>query len=74
MSRALHVANAALLVPLFAGSLWAYPALPERIPRRFSLGGEANAYWAAALVALLGVTAWVAVRLPAWIEERPGAS
>lgn len=36
--------NAILLAALFAGSVWAYPRLPERIPVHFGLTGEPDAW------------------------------
>jgi uncharacterized membrane protein len=45
-SRRPHIVNGGLLVLLLGGSLWAYPALPDQIPRHFGVGGEADAYWA----------------------------
>src|SRR5688572_30642422 len=36
--------NAVLLLALFAGSAWAYPRLPERIPVHFGLTGEPDAW------------------------------
>ncbi len=49
MGRPVHVVNAVLIALLFGGSLWAYPALPDRIPRHFGIGGVADAYWDASL-------------------------
>jgi uncharacterized membrane protein len=36
--------NAVLLVALFAGSAWAYPRLPARIPIHFDLAGRPDAW------------------------------
>lgn len=88
MSRTPHVLNAALLALLVAGSLWAYPDLPARIPRHFSLGGAATAYWPASLVhwmllpAVAAVTAgsvylsvWLVGVLPlSWLNVSNAAS
>ena len=49
-TRLPHVVNAGLLALLIGGSLWAYPALPEQIPRHFGLYGQADAYWATTLL------------------------
>lgn len=64
MRRLVHAVNAGLLLLLFAGSLWVYPALPDQIPRHFGLAGGVDAYWQATLVhwmllpvVALGVTA-----------------
>ncbi|HLM67692.1 MAG TPA: DUF1648 domain-containing protein [Longimicrobium sp.] len=39
-TRRYHLLNAILIILLVAGSVWAYPRLPERIPVHFSLSGE----------------------------------
>ncbi|HEX6909097.1 MAG TPA: DUF1648 domain-containing protein [Longimicrobium sp.] len=36
--------NAVLLLALFAGSAWAYPRLPERIPIHFDLTGQPDGW------------------------------
>lgn len=36
--------NSVLLLGLFAGSAWAYPRLPERIPIHFDLAGQPDAW------------------------------
>ena len=50
MNRPGPLVNGTLLVFLFAGSLWAYPALPEQIPRHFGPYGQADAYGATTLL------------------------
>lgn len=50
MNRLVHLVNGTLLALLFGGSLWAYPMLPEQIPRHFGLYGQADAYWATTLL------------------------
>ncbi len=43
MQRA-RLLNAVLLLALFAGSAWAYPRLPERVPIHFDLAGQPDAW------------------------------
>jgi uncharacterized membrane protein len=49
-TRRYRLLNALLLLALFAGSAWAYPRLPARIPVHFGLSGEPDR-WAARSVA-----------------------
>jgi hypothetical protein len=42
--------NAVLLLALFAGSAWAYPRLPERIPMHFGLSGQPDRWETRSLV------------------------
>lgn len=75
--RTLHIVNGALLVLLFGGSLWLYPALPEQIPHHFDLYGQADAYWGATLVRwmLLPVIAALTAAClygPAWLVGPSG--
>ncbi len=42
LDRRLHLLNAALLLGLWGGSLWAYPQLPETIPMHYGLTGAAD--------------------------------
>lgn len=41
-TRHYRLLNAVLLLALFAGSAWAYPRLPARIPVHFGFSGEAD--------------------------------
>lgn len=58
--------NAILVLALFAGSAWAYPRLPERIPMHFGVSGQADA-WAGRSIAswflLPAVTAALALMM-----------
>lgn len=60
--------NAILVLTLFAGSAWAYPRLPERIPVHFGISGQPDA-WAGRSVAswflLPAVTAALALMMHA---------
>lgn len=40
----LRLLNAVLLLALFAGSAWAYPRLPGRIPMHFGFSGQPDAW------------------------------
>lgn len=40
----LHLLNAALLIGLWGGSLWAYPHLPGEIPMHYGLSGAADRF------------------------------
>jgi uncharacterized membrane protein len=60
--------NAILIVLLFAGSAWAYPRLPERIPIHFGFSGQPDA-WAGRSIAswflLPAITAVLALMMHA---------
>lgn len=43
-TQRLRLLNAILLLALFAGSAWAYPRLPARIPIHFGFSGQADAW------------------------------
>lgn len=43
-TRRYHLLNAFLLIILFAGSAWAYPRLPARIPIHFGVSGQPDAW------------------------------
>jgi len=55
MTRVLHRVNAILLGLLFGGSLWAFPGLPDQIPRHFGFWGHADAYWDSTLLHWMAV-------------------
>ncbi|HYW11048.1 MAG TPA: DUF1648 domain-containing protein [Longimicrobium sp.] len=60
--------NAILILALFAGSAWAYPHLPERIPVHFGFSGQPDA-WAGRSIAswflLPAITAALALMMHA---------
>jgi uncharacterized membrane protein len=60
--------NAVLLLALFAGSAWAYPRLPGRIPMHFGFSGQPDAWASRSLVSwflLPAITAALALGLHA---------
>lgn len=71
-TRITHLVNAGLLILLVGGSLYAFPILPEEIPKRFDVTGQVTASWEATTVhwfllplvatVLVGVTYGLAVR------------
>lgn len=48
-SRTARAVNLALLLLLFVGSLWVYPALPDQIPQHRGFGGDVT-YWDTTLI------------------------
>ena len=74
-TRLPHVVNGGLLALLIGGSLWAYPALPEQIPRHFGFYGQADAYWATTrlrwmLLPIIAVVSGSIVYGSAWLIGR----
>ncbi len=67
-TRSYRLLNAILVLALFAGSAWAYPRLPERIPIHFGFSGQPDA-WAGRSIAswflLPAVTAGLALMMHA---------
>lgn len=79
-TQRLRLLNAVLLLALFAGSAWAYPRLPARIPIHFGFSGqpdawESRSFWswfmlpiiaAALALGLQVVSAWSARHPELW--------
>lgn len=76
-ARWLHIANAVLLIALFAFSFAVYPDLPERIPLHFGPDGQADRWGDRTLVSwlllpLIGAgTVALLYGVMAWCRRRP---
>jgi uncharacterized membrane protein len=60
-TRQYRLLNAILLLALFAGSAWAYPRLPERIPVHFGFSGQPDRWEARSVVSWFLLPAIAAV-------------
>lgn len=66
-TRRYHLLNAILLLALFAGSAWAYPRLPARIPIHFDFAGRPDAWESRSIVSWFLLPA-IAVGLAAFLR------
>ncbi len=57
MKRTLQLLTFALALTLWAGALWAWPRLPEQIPRHFGVNGLPDAWGPRSAVAWFGLPA-----------------